>query len=122
MEASHQALRRQRGVALDAGRCDVAKACSGNREAKEKIKRAPTEADAARNATKYTTFNLMVTVSPRPSPVPPWNRRSPVLRGRGAIYDSAHPLRHLVEMREVNREGDDEQSAFECVHHLTRRF
>ena len=45
-KAGHQALRRQRRGTLDAGRCHVAKAYSGNREAKEKLKRAPTEADA----------------------------------------------------------------------------
>ena len=47
-------------------------------------KRASTEADAMERK-QPIVVRLMVTASgpPLPSPVPPWNRRSPVLRGRG---------------------------------------
>ena len=52
-------------------------------KALSQIKGAPTEADAPRNIPNSPAFNLMVTVTPVPSLVPPRNQRSPVVRGRG---------------------------------------
>jgi hypothetical protein len=53
-------------------------------EKPSKRKRASTEADA-KERKQPIVVRLMVTTSgpPLPSLVPPWNRRSPVLRGRG---------------------------------------
>ena len=46
-------------------------------------KGAPTEADAPLDNEGPTTTYLSVTVSPGRHWFPPWNRRSPALRGRG---------------------------------------
>ena len=70
------------------------------------LERAPTEADA-KERKQPIVVRLMVTASgpPLPSLVPPWNRRSPVLRGRGfsmaQIFIAAGFRRNKIQERPI---------------------